>query len=315
VIGRAVDVPIQRRDVLEHLARDAPKMFHEIVSVGKGRSLSDWPDLQAAERLAQDEYRCVHDAELFYVSPEMMEVSKTAAQSFPIIGLAADDLPSQIGFCVFATPIAWTPLPAKVSEVLGLDRASRMPVVAASWRPVTWEATWSGVWITWYTAPNDMVPPTGIRHPASICMDNDATIPFSEVAAPGFEALMAGRSENPFVDAAFTLWTIWSLMGQNIALDNPAAYDRASSRRVQRELGKVPNVRVISLRRSYSDTNESGNSDHGNTFHHQWIVRGHWRQQWYPSRGVNRPVWIAPHLKGPEGAPLIGGERVYALKR
>lgn len=31
---------------------------------------------------------------------------------------------------------------------------------------------------------------------------------------------------------------------------------------------------------------------------HRWIVRGHWRQQPYPSTGENRPVWIKAHESG-----------------
>jgi hypothetical protein len=50
-------------------------------------------------------------------------------------------------------------------------------------------------------------------------------------------------------------------------------------------------------------------------YQHQWVVRGHWRQQWYPSRNVHRPIWITPHIKGPEGAPLLGGERVFHWKQ
>jgi hypothetical protein len=69
---------------------------------------------------------------------------------------------------------------------------------------------------------------------------------------------------------------------------------------------------VIELRRPKTS---SGPGDGDREYHHQWIVRGHWRQQWHPKRQVHRPVWIAPHIKGPEGAPLIGGEKVYALKR
>ena len=53
----------------------------------------------------------------------------------------------------------------------------------------------------------------------------------------------------------------------------------------------------------------------GRVYRHSWVVRGHWRRQWYPSRGEHRPLWIAPHLAGPEDAPLIGGDRVNVLRR
>ena len=47
---------------------------------------------------------------------------------------------------------------------------------------------------------------------------------------------------------------------------------------------------------------------------HRWVVRGHWRNQpWGPGRELRRPVYILPHIKGPDGAPLIGGERVTTV--
>jgi hypothetical protein len=34
-----------------------------------------------------------------------------------------------------------------------------------------------------------------------------------------------------------------------------------------------------------------------------------------PSRGDHRPIWIGPHLAGPQDKPLLGGERVNVLRR
>ncbi len=38
----------------------------------------------------------------------------------------------------------------------------------------------------------------------------------------------------------------------------------------------------------------------------RWLVRGHWRNQWYPSEQVHRTIWISPYVKGPEDRPFIG---------
>lgn len=42
----------------------------------------------------------------------------------------------------------------------------------------------------------------------------------------------------------------------------------------------------------------------------RWVVRGHWRQQWYSSQGVRRPLWIKAHEAGAEEGPLQTGDRV-----
>jgi hypothetical protein len=103
----------------------------------------------------------------------------------------------------------------------------------------------------------------------------------------------------------------WLLMQQPLARASDAHPDRTAQKRLRRAGYEPQRIRVIELRRPA----HSGSGDGSREFHHQWIVRGHWRQQWYPLREVHRPVWIAPHIKGPEGAPLIGGEKVYAWKR
>lgn len=49
-------------------------------------------------------------------------------------------------------------------------------------------------------------------------------------------------------------------------------------------------------------------------WHHQWIVRGHWRNQAFgEGRKQRRPTWISPYVKGPEDAPMLGGEKVYMV--
>jgi hypothetical protein len=103
--------------------------------------------------------------------------------------------------------------------------------------------------------------------------------------------------------------TAWLLMQQPVTTVADATFDRAERRRLARQRLDDRPVRVINLRRRAAST-IAGQSDR--EYHHQWIVRGHWRDQWYASRGVHRPVWIAPHVKGPEGAPMLGGEKVHA---
>lgn len=139
-------------------------------------------------------------------------------------------------------------------------------------------------------------------------------VPHAWFTAPTQDSDEPGWSDRPSHVAGHVLpvmLSAWLLMQQSLARITEAEPDRAARKRLRR-IGQEPKpVRVIELRRPA----HSGSGDGSREFHHQWIVRGHWRQQWYPARQVHRPVWIAPHIKGPEGAPLIGGEKVYAWKR
>lgn len=74
-----------------------------------------------------------------------------------------------------------------------------------------------------------------------------------------------------------------------------------SERRRTRNLSQ-PLVRVVNLRRSTGGITGTPGGDR--TYGCQWIVRAHWRRQWMPSLSAHKTIPIAPHIKGPEGAPL-----------
>ena len=71
---------------------------------------------------------------------------------------------------------------------------------------------------------------------------------------------------------------------------------------------------MISLRSLETEkTDQTDDSGKSIEYAHQWIVRGHFRNQFYPSEKTNRLIWIDPYKKGPEGAPLL--ETVKVLRR
>jgi hypothetical protein len=86
----------------------------------------------------------------------------------------------------------------------------------------------------------------------------------------------------------------------------PTRAPRHAIRRLQQaqapeQLLAEPNVRVVTLRRKKAS---SGGQPTAVTWSCQWQVRGHWREQWYPSEGRRKPKWVAPYWKGPELAPI-----------
>ncbi|CRK57621.1 hypothetical protein [Alloactinosynnema sp. L-07] len=115
-----------------------------------------------------------------------------------------------------------------------------------------------------------------------------------------------------------TIIATWLLMGQTLVRSEHLTAPRAVRRRIERDDPHLdPTVRYIDLRRARTEPADHTDDPRttGREYRHRWIVRGHWRNQWYPSRNDHRPIWIDPHLAGPADMPLLGGERVNVLRR
>ena len=77
--------------------------------------------------------------------------------------------------------------------------------------------------------------------------------------------------------------------------------------------GEMPTIEIVQLRRTESGPSEaSGQERH---YSMRFIVHGHFRNQYYPSRGVHAPKWISSYVKGPQNAPLKESIRAYAVTR
>jgi hypothetical protein len=70
-----------------------------------------------------------------------------------------------------------------------------------------------------------------------------------------------------------------------------------------RHIGDPASLNVITLRSSVREAVASERGE-GPQWKQRWLVRGHLRAQWYPSTRSHQVIWVAPYLKGPEGAPL-----------
>lgn len=321
---RPVDLPILRREVVDSMWGAALGQYERAIREGRQERYPAFMNAVAAARfLVNAEEDRLKRADLFYASKDMTSLACAAAPSLPDFTIQPEDLPSEYGFIYWDEPIA----------TIDYDEGPSY-VVAASWGRWNPGGAWAaggGVWITWYVDRQRLLDtPEAVarlsprdraivrNRTARLLVDNESQLPFSADAIPVYhdgkeiDFADARAREGTLLPQCAVLKTTWTLMNQSVATVQDAVYDRAARRRVERLERTVPNVRVITLRRP-KGTAEHADSDR--EYHHQWIVKGHWRQQWYPSRNVHRPVWIAPHIKGPEGAPLIGGEKVYAWTR
>ena len=258
--------------------------------------------------------------ELFFVDDDMTALAKAAAETLPDFALMPEDIPSRDGLIYFSEPICGGP-----------ERGDRSPIVAATWS--IWPAgPWSehgAVWISTY-ADREAILNQG--HPwlndrrdraeyrrlySRLALDEELMIPFTagpiEFEHDGQEVQFDDLPVMNRLSLA-VLKTAWILMMQPVAVVEAAVSTRPPAQRSKgrRHPRRVAHVRVIKLRRTSPD----GQGAASREWRHRWVVRGHWRMQPFgEGRERRRPVWISPHVKGPEGAPMLGGEKVYHWKR
>jgi len=305
---RAVDIPELRHDLLRRIsdargarlfrlmARD--KLFQGVVEQGPDETTDDVGD---GYRDASIETLAL--ADLFYVTGQMTDLAISAAHTVPDFALANTDLPSPFGFIYFDKPI-------RITEGVEYFAAAWGPTARLHHKLVGW-----GVWVLWYGAKNSIMD--GELLPIPLGVDH---IPFTEkldevrVSCHGDdegEARTLDISRYPLKHD--TLRTAWLLMQQEVTTVSSEPLDRHTRKRLTRAgVENLTAPRVVALRRQHHPTSGSPGDRH---YHHQWIVNGHWRRQWYGREERHKPIWIAPHIKGPEGAPILGGDKVYAWRR
>lgn len=221
--------------------------------------------------------------------------------------------------------------PADIERIRRFQRTEWDELLAVSWsdepasgdRPARVRITWwqeTGSWQRAYEARQRMLLHDDVAAQAADVWGrvgeflsayvNDGTSEIvygdeaAEVRVEHVDEDLATRSQGARADMFRALCY---LLRQRVAEETVVGPDRAARRRMKRE-GKEPApVRLISIR----GASASGGGDGSREYVHRWIVRGHWRRQWYRSIQAHRPIWITPYVKGPEDAPLLGGQKVY----
>jgi hypothetical protein len=91
-------------------------------------------------------------------------------------------------------------------------------------------------------------------------------------------------------------------------------------RRVREEakaFGYEADCKVVVLRKDISEAQrrEGLGGTKSVDWAHRWVVRGHWRNQYFPSRQAHAPLWIHPYIKGPEDRPFDSRPTILSVVR
>jgi len=279
---RPVDMPELRSDLVGQLLH--PSLLNPFLERFRG-------EVEEGMDTAKGLQGLFSEMELYHASGPMTELAWNASLTLQAFEVQAEDAPCRAGLMVFG---------GKIPKSVTMDDGCVADLCG----------------VVWLIDARSLILMPVLEPMAHFKVAGQAVV----LPSAYFVTMLSGGLERPAAeyesitesDVLPLLLSAWLLMRQPLASVSEVEVDRAARKRLRRAGQEPKPVRVVELRRPKS----SGEHGDGNRdYQHQWIVRGHWRQQWHPKREVHRPVWIAPHIKGPEGAPLIGGEKVYAWKR
>lgn len=281
------------------------------------------------------------EAELFSIMPDMAAVVDAASRSAPLHAWTPQLLPAPTGVALFARPLRIAS-PSNPDEMTSIHALAWQPSEIVDRDGVVID----GVSVYYYTHQSDEVDAHAARLLAGVQKGVDITpVEAAQDVAHTYGPMLflgflpatwgvggalvddvdaAGLGPEVDIDldlpinagapVARIAQTLFLLCGQQIAVTSSPVLARGSRRRAQ-QAQLEPAVRVVQLRQK---TGPAGEQAAPRQWHHRWVVRGHWRAQRVKDNSgawTTRPTWIHSHLKGPDDAPMIGGEKVYVLHR
>lgn len=291
------------------------------------------------------------DCDTYYVSADMTAVAEAAARTMPSQILRRDDLPAERGYLVYDRPIgeirfsdgpvpvdgfAW--LVSGEADIVehDLDCTHQTSVPCSN---CPGETTRCEYYTDAEIPPDEAAGVAKCLHLKCACQWRERSIlgrgeqvtiyPLGKVSgvpclAPLFRTeppygtikwVTGGRPLNDDDGICPTLLATWTLMQQSLSVSQHIPVDRPERRRCSR-VGLPQEVLIVRLRRRSVDHDGPEDAEEtGVSWSHRWLVGGHWRNQWLPSRAAHRVQWIAGYVKGPASKPLVVKDRVTAWVR
>lgn len=280
--------------------------------------------VQMAREISKFHLTSLAEATLYLADSDMVALLDVAAPSMPDQPLNFSDLPAPNGFVFMAEPLpdssgsypsvpiqafSWAQIPAGHPMTTGRD--PREAVLLTSFVNTAENVVALGhdpAKVLSPTAPRLMANATVIWTFGTLIGTVFGDVPTDPQHTPGFYQRLA---------AAF--WTL-SQQPKMTATDH-APSGRPTDHRKWRRAGianAAADVRVIRLQhpptpapRAAGEQGEPGPAGDTRRISVRFPIRGHWRNQWFSSVEEHRHIWIDPHWKGPENAPVVGAERVF----
>ncbi|MFJ8166517.1 hypothetical protein ACIRBY_37135 [Streptomyces sp. NPDC096136] len=322
----AREVPELRADLVAWLGDPSPRG-------ARGRPLMKLGQAQWGHGFVDTLHTSLRAAELYYVNADMARFAVAASTQLPSFRLTREELPSPHGLVVWEQPITDPPFPIDVPcwgamwttgrggvgvSILA-ERDAHMRFLAAA-DPVQGHRELT-------TAEKAVL--RRLDPPTDLVLAGFTNMPFTEAPqwlpdAPLPTGLTPGELSREIESRTFldqverTLVATWLLMGQTLTRDEPVTTPKSAAKRIARmDPSLLTSTRYCTLRHQSTAPSERSDGDVLSlSYRHRWIVRGHWRNHAYGTgQALRRRIWISPHLKGPDGAPLTDPSKLVNILR
>jgi hypothetical protein len=256
----------------------------------------------ASQRIDYTE-QALEFGETFYWSSQVQDIIDSVSHSMPENWrFRVTAIPSRRGFFWFEQGLAMAERDSKYARVR-----------AISWSTGVLERTSSPAFnLSCFVENVDpSVPPT-----LQSFVIHEGQTAREAVSAVVEQAEDAGGDYLPCLAAMLSFAACLEFLQDRILVASHQEAERPTRRRMAKAgFEHEPVVRVVELRRKQARSERDGDPVYVE-WSHQWIVSGHWRQQWYPSLNDYQPRWIMPYVKGPEDKPLKPPRaKVFAVVR
>lgn len=235
--------------------------------------------------------------ELYLVSAQMTPVAVDAARDVPEQIIAARR-PCSTGLLAFSGGLPPTPHPAD-------------PTVTARPEVITWTQDAEEAFVILWCRTSQLPAHAVGANPPTWARVGSCQVPLHEPYdwadyTPGTVNLLS---------LLLSTWMLMDIPTVVEARQSTVAGPRGKGGK--RGLPRV--VKTVDLRRLArkplpEDTEAGENTKR--SYAHQWVVRGHWRNQPVgPAHQDRRTTWVPSYLKGPADAPFLPSETVFVWRR
>lgn len=273
----------------------------------------------------------LRNASTFWVSSDMTRLALSQVGKVPEQGLSRDEVIVPSGFIYLETPIQGPPL--MTERAIGLSQKSTPLLIQAVEWTLIWmrddafdedgvatsstecnevEGEWWEIDISLYGPVDGKL--TYLSHGRWMEGEDSAMFPVEDEDGEHTNNIFfMVHDRNGFSD---WLLAFWLLTRERLVRVSRQVLPRAASRRAQRLLFDVPEVKVVTLRATDWIRSQDPQGEVVN-WSHRWVVNAHWHRYWCGS-GADRHLerkFIGPYVKGPADAPLLLKETLYKVSR